>query len=213
MTGFMKMSSKNYAYVKYPVLLAILLLSVSGCMRRRMTITSDPPGAMVYVDDYEIGQTPVSHDFTYYGTRTFRLEMDGFETVKQQKNINTPWYEIPPLDFVTDNLTPCEIKDLRQFHFTLQPRQEEQKDDVIARGTELKNFHCPVASGINSAQNSAIPPADYSGGAYNNSAELNSYNPSDPYIGAEPGTLPPPRNPVNSTSPYSNFGPPTTVIE
>jgi len=40
------------------VLLAIVLLPAqSGCVTRRMTIRSNPPGALVYVDDYEIGTT------------------------------------------------------------------------------------------------------------------------------------------------------------
>ena len=32
-----------------------------------MTIRSNPPGAMFYVDDYEIGITPISTSFIYYG--------------------------------------------------------------------------------------------------------------------------------------------------
>ena len=32
----------------------------AGCVQRRMTVRSNPPGALVYVDDYQIGTTPVS---------------------------------------------------------------------------------------------------------------------------------------------------------
>src|ERR1700690_4113146 len=64
------------------VLAAIVLsLGTSGCVQRRMTIRSNPPGALVYVDDYEIGTTPVSASFTYYGTRKIRLVKDGYETL------------------------------------------------------------------------------------------------------------------------------------
>jgi hypothetical protein len=38
----------------------LTLLAVAGCVQRRMTIRSNPPGALVYVDDYQIGTTPVS---------------------------------------------------------------------------------------------------------------------------------------------------------
>jgi hypothetical protein len=41
----------------------LLAVAATGCVQRRMTIRSDPPGALVYVDDYQIGTTPVSHDF------------------------------------------------------------------------------------------------------------------------------------------------------
>ncbi|MEI6037860.1 MAG: PEGA domain-containing protein, partial [Planctomycetota bacterium] len=44
-----------------------LLCASTGCVQRRMTIRSNPPGALVYVDDYQIGATPVSTDFIYYG--------------------------------------------------------------------------------------------------------------------------------------------------
>ena len=46
-----------------------------------MTIRTNPPGALVYVDDYEIGTTPVSTNFTYYGKRKIRIVKDGYETL------------------------------------------------------------------------------------------------------------------------------------
>ena len=49
----------------------LLCASQSGCVERRLTIRSNPPGALVYVDDYTIGVTPVSTSFIYYGTRKF----------------------------------------------------------------------------------------------------------------------------------------------
>ena len=66
-------------------LLAAMLCSTAGlgCVQRRMTIRSSPPGAMVYVDNQEIGTTPVSTGFTYYGTREFRLVKDGYETLTE----------------------------------------------------------------------------------------------------------------------------------
>lgn len=51
--------------------------AAGGCVQRRMTVRSNPPGALVYVDDYQIGTTPVSTDFIYYGTRKIRLVKDG----------------------------------------------------------------------------------------------------------------------------------------
>ena len=51
------------------VLAVLVCLAALGCVQRRMTIRSNPPGALVYVDDYQVGTTPVSTDFGYYGTR------------------------------------------------------------------------------------------------------------------------------------------------
>ena len=79
----------------------VLLVSI-GCVQRRMTVRSNPPGALVYVDDYQIGTTPVSTDFVYYGTRKIRLIKDGYDTLTVQQPFPVPWYEIFPLDFVTE---------------------------------------------------------------------------------------------------------------
>ena len=69
--------------MRAPILAIILaaILVAPGCVQRRMTIRSNPPGALVYVDDYELGTTPVSHDFVYYGTRNIKLVKDGYETL------------------------------------------------------------------------------------------------------------------------------------
>jgi len=45
----------------------VICACVAGFVRRRMTVCTNPPGALVYVDDYEICTTPISHNFTYYG--------------------------------------------------------------------------------------------------------------------------------------------------
>ena len=70
-----------------------------------MMIRTNPPGALVYVDDYEIGTTPISTGFVYSGTRKIRLVKDGYETLTVMQPVPPPWYQIPPLDFITENLT------------------------------------------------------------------------------------------------------------
>src|SRR5688572_10814496 len=42
------------------VLMGLMLLSASGCVRRRLNVRSNPPGALVYVDNQQIGTTPCS---------------------------------------------------------------------------------------------------------------------------------------------------------
>ena len=42
---------------------AIVVLA-SGCVHRRLTVRSNPPGAAVYVDNQEIGTTPVTANYT-----------------------------------------------------------------------------------------------------------------------------------------------------
>src|SRR6478672_6424264 len=95
------------------LLLASLALGSVGCVRRRLTVRSNPPGAKVFIDDVEIGTTPCSAAYTYYGTRKITAIKDGFETVTVYERMNPPWYEIPPIDFVSETVWPGEIRDER----------------------------------------------------------------------------------------------------
>ncbi len=110
-----------------------------------MTIRSNPPGALVYVDDYELGTTPVSTDFTYYGIRKIRLAKDGYETLTVMQPVRPPWYQIPPLDFVTENLVPGELRDQRDFYYRLQPQVVVPTDRLLSRAEQLRRGVVPLA--------------------------------------------------------------------
>src|SRR5262245_48203574 len=92
-------------------MLVMLLIAASGCVRRRMTIVSNPPGAQVFIDKQEIGTTPVSTAYIYYGTREIQLAKDGYETVTVTRNFDPPWYQYPPLDFLAETVWPREVRD------------------------------------------------------------------------------------------------------
>jgi hypothetical protein len=124
----------------------------TGCVQRRLTIRSNPPGARVYVGDEEIGTTPVSTDFVYYGTRKIRLVKDGYETLVVNQPIPTPWYQIPPLDFVSENVVPGEIRDERVVNYQLVPLQNVPSDQLLGRAEQLR-----ANSGAQPV--SAVPPA------------------------------------------------------
>lgn len=124
----------------------ILLLTIGmayaapteATVRRRITIKTTPPGALVYIDDQEIGVTPVSTSFTYYGTRKIQIVKDGYETVTVLREIKPPWYQIPGIDFVTENLISREFRDERLLQFKLVPLRIRTTDELITRGQELK---------------------------------------------------------------------------
>ena len=84
----------------------VSLLLSSGCVQRRMTVRTNVPGAQVYVDDYEVGRTPVSTDFIYYGDRTIKLVKDGYETQTIKQPVDAPWYQWPRIDFFSENVWP-----------------------------------------------------------------------------------------------------------
>src|SRR4249919_501083 len=106
------------------LLLAVVLLSMAAIpahaiVRRRLNVNSNPQGALVYVDNQQIGTTPCSVDFTYYGTREIRLIKPGFETLTVNQPIPAPWYQYTPIDFVSENLVTMKIRDNRTVNFNL----------------------------------------------------------------------------------------------
>ncbi len=120
-----------------------LCVATSGCVQRRMTIRTNPPGAVVYVDEEEIGTSPCSHDFVYYGTRKIRLVKDGYETQTILQPFPWPWYELIGLDFVTENLIPGEIRDERVLDYQLQPQIIVPTDQLLGRAENLRRSSQP----------------------------------------------------------------------
>jgi hypothetical protein len=120
-------------------LLAVLSVgALSGCVTRRMTIASDPPGALVLVDGREIGYTPVSLDFNYYGTRELTLIKDGYETLNVLQPLQKPWYQQPGIEFFADNFTPGHVTDRHQFRYAMQPATIVPNQELLQRGEMLR---------------------------------------------------------------------------
>lgn len=103
-----------------------------------MTIRTNPPGAVAFVDDQRIGVTPVSTPFTYYGTRKIQLFKDGFEPLTVKQQFAVPWYEYPPLDFIVENLWPREIRDERIVDFEMIPQQIVPNEELLGRAETLR---------------------------------------------------------------------------
>lgn len=140
------------------VVWALGVVAAAGCVQRRMTIRTNPPGAMVYVDDYPLGASPISTNFTYYGTRRIRLVKDGYETLSIMQPVSPAWYAIPPIDFVSENLLPGELRDQRDFSYQLRPQMVVPPEQLLARGEQLRRAQPCAAVGV-------APPAGPPAGA------------------------------------------------
>jgi hypothetical protein len=119
------------------VLVGVVLLA--GCVERRYVITSDPPGAVVLRNGQPLGATPVDDYFVYYGDYHFTLIKEGYETLQVTQHIPAPWYEYFPLDFISENLIPCQIQDVRRFHYKLEPRRAVNPDQLLNEAQNLRN--------------------------------------------------------------------------
>lgn len=124
--------------------MALLLAAVSvelGCVNRRMTIRTDPPGALVELDGQRLGATPVSTDFTYYGTREITLSAPGYETMVVPQPVPAPWYQRFPFEFFADNLLPFRVTNRHEFMYRLRPRdpQLDVEDRLLDRARGFRS--------------------------------------------------------------------------
>ena len=124
------------------MLVVAILLGAAGCVERRMIINTEPYGAIVYDEKNQaIGAGPnVDKPFTYYGKYNFRIVKDGYETLDVEQRVRSPWYELPGLDFISENLIPWTIRDVRVYKYVLQPLQVRTPAQVLADATLLKKY-------------------------------------------------------------------------
>lgn len=120
------------------VLLAVLMLGGTGCVHRRITIQSDPPNALVLVDGHEMGYTPYSMDFTYYGTREVQLVKPGYETLTVLQEVPKPWYQVFPIEFFADNFWPCRETDRNHFSYRMRPKEIPPVEELHDRARSLR---------------------------------------------------------------------------
>ena len=97
-----------------------LVTCCGGCVHRSLTIRTDPPGALVYLNDELKGEAPVTFDFMWYGTHRVILKKDGFERIEESKRIRTPLYLWIPMDLVME-LLPVPIRDDYTWAYELTP--------------------------------------------------------------------------------------------
>ena len=103
-----------------------------GCVERTITITSDPPGALVILNDREIGRTPVDVEFVYYGTYDLRLIKEGYEPLLTTGDADAPIWDWPGPDLAAE-LLPVELESSVRWHYELAPARDESAP-LVERG-------------------------------------------------------------------------------
>ena len=124
----------------------ILILSVciataavlSGCVERQLTINTQPQGAIVVLNDEEIGISPVTVNFNWYGDYNVRIQKEGFETLKTHRKLKGPWYDSFPFDFVAQILWPKTITNSYDWTFQLSPLTLPTREQLIKNAQNLK---------------------------------------------------------------------------
>jgi hypothetical protein len=113
----------------------LLALCLAGCVEHKLLVRSEPPGATIFVDGREVGDTaegPVEVPFDFYGTRVVTARKPGFVPARVEVELDPPWWQVFPLGFFTDVLWPGTIEDVHEpapvNPLTLEPRSEPDPD-------------------------------------------------------------------------------------
>jgi hypothetical protein len=121
--------------------LLVVLLAAGlggGCVERKFVVDTDPPNALVLVNNNPLGPSPADGSFVYYGKYNFALMAPGFETLHVTEDIVAPWYQWVGLDFFFETLWPFEIQDVRRFHYQMVPQGIPNTADVLSRSSQLR---------------------------------------------------------------------------
>ncbi|MBR4834679.1 MAG: PEGA domain-containing protein [Thermoguttaceae bacterium] len=135
----MRTTTAKKAAAVATVLTAVALLSGCNGVRRRLTITSEPSGAIVYLNNKEIGKTPISKNFIYSGTYNIRCYKEGYETAETSYKTGTPWYLWPGFDFFSENFVPGEIRDEQTCNVKLTQKREIPENELLEAAAKLRD--------------------------------------------------------------------------
>ena len=142
----------------YFFIIALLIVSTCcGCVRRKMTVLSNPAGATVSLDGREIGRTPFTTNFDHYGKREFRIVKQGYETKTELVPVRAPWYQWVGLDFVSEVLLPGKLTDHKYYEFDLQPERVVPGSEIVTRAEQFRQT--AHADGMPQIGGSVAPPA------------------------------------------------------
>jgi hypothetical protein len=116
-------------------LLILIALLPMGCVQRQMTVITDPPGAIVSLNDREMGRTPFTKKFLWYGNYDVTIRKEGYQTLKTTAEITAPFWQFVPFDLVTDFLP---LTDKETIRFSLKPQTESDPKLLVLQGEQLR---------------------------------------------------------------------------
>jgi len=123
------------------VLTVIVVLAgylCAGCVERLITITSKPAGAIVWLNDEEVGATPVTVPFTWYGQYSVVLRQEGYQPIITARKVDAPIYQWPGIDLFAECLLPVNLVDKHQWDFIMQPMAPVNVEELTGRAEEFR---------------------------------------------------------------------------
>lgn len=115
-----------------------ILMPLSGCVERRLTIITQPSDAVVWLNDEELGTSPVTTGFNWYGDYKIRIEKSGYEILDTHRVLPRPGYDYFPLDFFAEVLWPGTIQDETIWNFTLTEAKPMPTETLIQQAESFR---------------------------------------------------------------------------
>ena len=122
--------------VRDAAFLCVALASASGCVERRIFITSEPPGALVTLNDVEVGRTPLEVDFVWHGEYDVLLTLEGYEPLRTTARADAPIYEWPGIDLLAAAV-PVTFRNHVRWAFELRP-EDRDREALLERARDLR---------------------------------------------------------------------------
>ena len=116
----------------------VAVLAVSGCVERKLTINTEPQGALVMLNDEEIGESPTTVNFEWYGHYNIRISKEGYETLSTHRELKSPLHDEFPFDFFAQVINPNRIVDSYEWTFELSPKRQISRQELIRKAQEAK---------------------------------------------------------------------------
>jgi hypothetical protein len=125
------------------VLVAAAILaavSVGGCggVTRQLSVKTEPSGALVELNDEEIGLSPVTVSFSWYGHYRVRISKEGYQTLNTHRQLKAPWYDAFPFDFVLMFLWPQQSRQCYEWNFELMAGEPVDRQQLIDAARKLQ---------------------------------------------------------------------------
>jgi hypothetical protein len=140
---------------------ALLGLALPSCVQRSLHVTTDPPGARVFVNGRDRGPSPVTVPYVHEGRFDVRVEAEGYESAAVEVVTPTRADSVPGIDFFAEHFS----RRSKRFphHVTLVPLKADSytRAELEAMARRAEAFRTEVnrgASGRPAGEASPPPP-------------------------------------------------------
>lgn len=115
----------KFQFTKMLYVASIGLLPLVGYadIRKSATITSEPSGAKVWINNVYRGKTPVEIPFNWNWYYDFKLEKEGYETLISRERFKAPGKHVIPFDFFKE-VIPTKSQEQQWRHYILKPAKK-----------------------------------------------------------------------------------------